>query len=134
MGQSLGAKRTTRWDFLKKAEWGFPVSTTGPTAPRPPTHGLQLPPGCHIPDYKQYRVNDIPQLLDVQKKLAARGLKDPWLRNEVWRYDPKNWGTKTWRIWGLVAPGLLYGFGLFLVVVVCEETILKDKDDHKSHH
>ncbi|CAG2178823.1 unnamed protein product [Oppiella nova] len=130
MGQA-----TSRWDFLKRQEWGFPESTTGPKKPRPPTPGLHLPPGAHIPDYRQYKVESIPHLLEVQKKLAARGLKDPWLRNEVWRYDRKLHGTRLWRAWGLMAPGMLYGLAMFAVVVLCEETILKDKKDgHSEHH
>ena len=27
-----------------------------------------------------------PELQEIEKRLAARGLKDPWLRNEAWRY------------------------------------------------
>lgn len=39
-------------------------------------------------------------VLQIQRALAAQGLKDPWLRNEVWRYNrqligPQNWST-TW--------------------------------------
>lgn len=33
-----------------------------------------------IPDYRIYRVEDSPDLLKVQRKLAQLGLKDPWLR------------------------------------------------------
>ena len=32
------------------------------------------------PDYKIYKVENAPDLLKVQEKLAAKGLKDPWLR------------------------------------------------------
>jgi hypothetical protein len=57
------------------------------------------------------------------------------IRNEVWRYDRKLHGTRLWRAWGLMAPGMLYGLAMFAVVVLCEETILKDKKDgHSSHH
>lgn len=28
-----------------------------------------------------------PELQKLQSQLAAKGLKDPWIRNEVWRYD-----------------------------------------------
>lgn len=48
--------------------------------PPPPTPGLHLPPGVRIPDWRKFKVEDTPELLEVQKKLAARGLKDPWLR------------------------------------------------------
>ena len=33
-----------------------------------------------VPDYRIYRVEDCPKLLRVQRALAQRGLKDPWLR------------------------------------------------------
>ena len=35
----------------------------------------------------QYTVGEhTPELQEIEKRLAARGLKDPWLRNEAWRY------------------------------------------------
>jgi len=44
-----------------------------------------------IPDYKIYQVNEhTPELQALEKKLAERGLKDPWIRNEVWRYDMRD--------------------------------------------
>ncbi|XP_059775102.1 NADH dehydrogenase [ubiquinone] 1 beta subcomplex subunit 3-like [Balaenoptera ricei] len=38
-----------------------------------------------LPDYKQWTIEGTP-LETVQEKLAARGLRDPWGRNEAWRY------------------------------------------------
>ena len=53
-------------------------------------HGERLP----IPDYKIYQVGEhTPELLKVERMLAAKGLKDPWMRNEVWRYDTRMHGT-----------------------------------------
>ena len=44
-----------------------------------------------IPDYKVYQVNEhTPKLQALEKKLAEKGLKDPWIRNEVWRYDMRD--------------------------------------------
>ena len=37
-----------------------------------------------LPDYRQWKIEGTP-LETVQKKLAARGLRDPWARNEAWR-------------------------------------------------
>jgi len=34
----------------------------------------------HVPDYKKYKVQDVPELASLQEKLAKQGLKDPWLR------------------------------------------------------
>jgi len=33
-----------------------------------------------VPDYRIYKVEDCPKLLKVQRALAQKGLKDPWLR------------------------------------------------------
>jgi len=39
-----------------------------------------------IPDWRQYKVDGIKDLEWTRSQLAAKGLRDPWLRNEVWRY------------------------------------------------
>ncbi len=39
--------------------------------------GGSLPP---IPDYKQYNIHGLKELEWVESSLAAKGLKDPWLR------------------------------------------------------
>ena len=66
-----------------------------------------------IPDYKIYKVGEhTPELLNVQKKLAARGLKDPWLRNEVWRYDVNySLSNPTWK-WVQATRGMPIGLVL----------------------
>ena len=33
-----------------------------------------------IPDWKKYKVEDVPQLVEIRNLLAKQGLKDPWLR------------------------------------------------------
>ena len=33
-----------------------------------------------VPKASTYKVSDAPQLVEVEKALAKRGLKDPWLR------------------------------------------------------
>lgn len=33
-----------------------------------------------LPDYKIYKVEDVPELMITKRALAAKGLKDPWLR------------------------------------------------------
>lgn len=42
-------------------------------------------PEYKIPDYKIYKVDNIPELVRVKNALAAKGLKDPWLRLVFWR-------------------------------------------------
>ncbi|KAJ8319873.1 hypothetical protein KUTeg_001460 [Tegillarca granosa] len=39
------------------------------------------------PDWRQYKVENVPELTEVQRRLAKEGLKSPWLRNDVWRYN-----------------------------------------------
>merc|ERR1711976_302967 len=43
-------------------------------------------PEFKIPDYRIYKIDGIKDLEWVRDELAKKGLKDPWLRNEVWRY------------------------------------------------
>ncbi|KAL3287425.1 hypothetical protein HHI36_001897 [Cryptolaemus montrouzieri] len=98
-------------------------------------HGHHGPPYT-VPDYKIYQVKDIPLLVKTERALAAKGLKDPWLRNEVWRYDEKHWGTKKSR--GLkLLRGFKFGFGAFVLTMVGTEiydrTIGGDKHGHDHH-
>lgn len=70
-------------------------------------------PPYKVPNASIYKVEDIPQLVEVQKALARRGLKDPWLRNEVWRYNPKEFGTHRSRAIKFFTRG--FGIGLVLL-------------------
>lgn len=88
-----------------------------------------------VPDYRIYKVADAPPLAQVEKALASQGLKDPWLRNEVWRYD-KKWGTQTERFNKIFTRGFKYGFGAFVLTVI--GTAIYDKmypseHGHKHH-
>nr|AIX97465.1 NADH dehydrogenase (ubiquinone) 1 beta subcomplex 3 [Ceratosolen solmsi] len=47
----------------------------------------QLP---KIPDASVYKVENSVVLMNLQKKLAEKGLKDPWIRNHVWRFEDYN--------------------------------------------
>ncbi|KAK5648658.1 hypothetical protein RI129_003550, partial [Pyrocoelia pectoralis] len=85
-----------------------------------------------VPDYKTYRVEDAPELLKVQEKLAARGLCDPWLRNEVWRYDRRMWGTQGQRILLTFSRGFKYGFAAFVVTIIGSK-LFGSKDDGHGH-
>lgn len=57
-----------------------PVEPFGPAKLKKPTGNVHYPPGVVIPDYRIYKLEDAPELLDVQKRLNARGLNSPWLR------------------------------------------------------
>jgi len=53
-----------------------------------------------------------PDLQRIERMLAAKGLKDPWIRNEVWRFDTTMHGTwwERWRYsFGFAGRGFLIG-------------------------
>lgn len=84
-----------------------------------------------IPDYKIYKVADAPELLEVEKALASKGLKNPWLRNDVWRYDRTQWGTPKQR-WSLAFfRGFKLGFGAFVLTII--GTAIYDKINPPKH-
>ncbi|KAI9582902.1 NADH dehydrogenase [ubiquinone] 1 beta subcomplex subunit 3 [Glossina fuscipes] len=85
-----------------------------------------------IPDPSIYNVDDIPKLKQVKEALARQGLKDPWLRNEVWRYDTAQWGTHAQRLRVFMTRGFVYGLGL-AALTVAAETLL-GSNDHHGHH
>jgi len=40
-----------------------------------------------VPDWRTQTIGDhTPELKEIERRLKMRGLKDPWLRNEAWRY------------------------------------------------
>lgn len=89
-----------------------------------------------IPDYKIYKVADVPELAEVERALASQGLKDPWLRNEVWRFDPKGWGTPKERFNLIFFRGFKYGFGAFVLTIIgtaIYDKLYPSKHDHGHH-
>ena len=42
-----------------------------------PGHGIEE---FKAPDWRQYKVQNAPHLVNIQQRLASQGLKDPWLR------------------------------------------------------
>ena len=101
--------------------------------------GGALPP---VPDWKSYQVGShTPELEKVQKMLKSMGLKvgqdkifmfyfghirqavqllvpqDPWLRNEVWRFDRRQFGMadRPVLIRRLLSRGVVPGFSLAVV-------------------
>lgn len=81
-------------------------------------HGHGHHPPYTIPDYKMYKVEDVPELMITKRALAAQGLKDPWLRNEVWRYSAKEFGTQGERIYLTFFRGFKLGFAAFVATMV----------------
>ena len=87
-----------------------------------------------IPDYKTQTVGaHTPELKDLQERLARRGLKDPWLRNEVWRYDNRV-ATKRQAVMKLIRPKMaLVGLGVALVTNAAQRYFDKRWEDQYGH-
>ena len=54
----------------------------------PDTKKLHLPPNIRISDWRKYRVEDHPALIEYQKKCHSSGLHDFWLRNTAYNWYP----------------------------------------------
>lgn len=96
-------------------------------------HGHNPNPGWKIPDASIYKLEDAPELVKFQEKLAKKGLKDPWLRNHVWKFNPK-YGTITSRWIEMIFRGFRVGFAAFLVTLAVERALgIKDYHGHVHH-
>ncbi|XP_078046787.1 NADH dehydrogenase [ubiquinone] 1 beta subcomplex subunit 3 [Augochlora pura] len=81
-------------------------------------HGhMELP---KVPKAEIFRIEDSKELLMVQEELAKKGLKNPWLRNEVWRYHDLGIPLRTQKIkfW---TRGLRLGIPAFLITIAIEK-------------
>ncbi|XP_071104216.1 NADH dehydrogenase [ubiquinone] 1 beta subcomplex subunit 3-like [Haliotis cracherodii] len=85
-----------------------------------------------IPDWRQYKVEGIKELEQLQSLLAARGLKDPWIRNEVWRYHPDNFQGVGRAAMKSVGRGFKWAFPAVVVTLLAQKFIFK-KDEHGGH-
>lgn len=85
----------------------------------------------NIPNPEIYKVEDVPQLKRVQEKLAKKGLKDPWLRNHVWRYQ----STQSPFMRGVVCltRGWKVGIPAFLITIAVEQYFGIDYSGHGHH-
>merc|ERR1712050_337376 len=88
-----------------------------------------------IPDYRIYKVEGIAPLEKTQRMLAAHGLKDPLIRNEVWRYSPENWQPLGKVAFQSITRGFKYGFAAFVATMLITKAYEKVyPDKHGSHH
>ncbi|XP_028847604.1 NADH dehydrogenase [ubiquinone] 1 beta subcomplex subunit 3 [Denticeps clupeoides] len=81
-----------------------------------------------MPDYKQWKWEGTP-LEFTQQRLARRGLRDPWARNEAWRYTGSFGVPVTFK--DILARGFKKGFIAFAVALAVEYTLFPPK---KSDH
>ncbi|KAM3955805.1 NADH dehydrogenase [ubiquinone] 1 beta subcomplex subunit 3 [Aphomia sociella] len=83
-------------------------------------HGHEPP--YKIPPYTQFQIQGIPQLEELEKALAKKGLRDPWIRNEAWRYHP-GFGTRLQRAKNVFFRGFGIGLALTIVAVGAEKLV-----------
>ncbi|KYO33612.1 NADH dehydrogenase [ubiquinone] 1 beta subcomplex subunit 3 [Alligator mississippiensis] len=69
--------------------------------------------------------------LDVQEKLARRGLKDPWGRNEAWRY--MGGYAKPVTLLDVATKGLKWGFAAFVIALGIEYALYPPKKNGGHH-
>merc|ERR1712002_814800 len=89
-------------------------------------------PDYKIPDWRIYKVEDAAPLMETKRALASHGLKDPWIRNEVWRYNVDQFGTHNQRITIAFFRGFKWGLAAAVATVAIEK-IFFASDDHHGH-
>ncbi|KAM3852058.1 NADH dehydrogenase [ubiquinone] 1 beta subcomplex subunit 3 isoform 1-T1 [Vipera latastei] len=83
-----------------------------------------------LPDYRQWKIEGTP-LQNVQERLAKLGLKDPWLRNEAWRFS--GGFAKPATFLDAMTKGFKWGFAAFVVALAVEYTFFPP-EKNKGHH
>ncbi|XP_017881847.1 NADH dehydrogenase [ubiquinone] 1 beta subcomplex subunit 3 [Ceratina calcarata] len=103
-------------------------------------HGHGHEPPYTVPKPDIYKVEEVPELMKLREELAEKGLKDPWLRNEVWRYKAFP-GTNVSRAVRGLTRGFLVGIPAFLITIGVEQAFgisyapSHDEDEaHGEHH
>ncbi|XP_031616730.1 NADH dehydrogenase [ubiquinone] 1 beta subcomplex subunit 3 [Contarinia nasturtii] len=89
------------------------------------------------PEIYNNQVEKISELRNYQNELAKRGLKDPWIRNEVWRYNQKVWGNPRLRMIKFIFTGFPLGAACAAATIAYEEyfEVYKDhRHDEHAHH
>jgi NADH-ubiquinone oxidoreductase B12 subunit family len=71
-----------------------------------------------VPDWRTYTVGEhTPELLKNERMLKSLGLKDPWARNEVWRFDRTNprYEVGSYKRLKVIYRGFAIGFGVAVI-------------------
>lgn len=69
---------------------------------------LHFPHGIYMADWRKYRVEDHPALVNFQKRCHAAGLHDPWLRNHAYNFYPNMMANRS--RFAFITQGLTFGF------------------------
>ena len=95
-------------------------------------HGHGHEPPYKVPNHEIYKWEDVPELRKMQEKLAKSGLKDPWARNEVWRFH-KGYGTLTSRCINTFFRGWRVGVPAFIITIAAEKALGIEYSGHGHH-
>jgi len=93
-------------------------------------HGHGAGHKLEIPDWRQYKVEGIKDLEWTRDSLAAKGLRDPWLRNEVWRY--KYWPGFGKAMVTTMFRGFKYAAVAMIITIAADQLLGISKS--KQHH
>ncbi|XP_049603101.1 NADH dehydrogenase [ubiquinone] 1 beta subcomplex subunit 3 [Syngnathus scovelli] len=77
-----------------------------------------------MPDWQQWKIKGTP-LEFTQQRLAARGLNDPWARNEAWRYA--GGFARAVTLSDVLLRGFKWGFAAFTVALAVEYALFPPK-------
>ncbi|XP_060569754.1 NADH dehydrogenase [ubiquinone] 1 beta subcomplex subunit 3-like [Ruditapes philippinarum] len=91
-----------------------------------------------IPKYTHYKWENCPQIVNLQKRLAVHGLKDPWARNYAWKFmNPLTKGkTIPWYMMWQVNSPLPRGFtigGVAVVLYIAFDQLSGQAAKRKAH-
>lgn len=89
------------------------------------TTGKHFPANMRLPDWRRYKVSGSEELTELQLRLRQIGLKNPWLRNEVWRFDRRMW-LQPYDRYLFFFRTVKYGVLAYLGVELVRYTVLKD--------
>lgn len=100
-------------------------------------HGTQV-----VPDYRVYDISRTaavqPDTMKYLEDLRAAGLKDPWLRNDLWRMDPyTGMNTRGVVIWDFLKRSLAIGLGLTVTHILFNKVrdfVSPPEVHHKTHN
>jgi len=89
-----------------------------------------------VPDWRTCTVGPhTPELQKVERMLSSLNLKDPWLRNEAWRFDRRPGGAGFDRkptMKKFLSRGMLPGFGLACITAGVHY-YLESQNSHGHH-
>ncbi|XP_048200942.1 NADH dehydrogenase [ubiquinone] 1 beta subcomplex subunit 3 [Perognathus longimembris pacificus] len=83
-----------------------------------------------LPDHRQWKIEGTP-LEAMQKKLAQQGLRDPWARNEAWRY--MGGFANTYSFLGVIFKGFKLGFAAFVIAAGAEYLFESHNNNNNDH-